>query len=177
MNIRTFVAILSRNPQYDFPKMRGGGSKAVWNFSEVSSVLEMPSVPKGGEGYRFIVRLHKLEREREAPSIHSSHPPISSSSTWYLWLKREYVVWWLEVFYESSPTSSEARYQGDRFIVRLHKEREEGRLPAFILFSPNSSSFSPSTFYPWVVEHRRCFDLIRGQLSGTFCVANCKLKL
>ena len=24
MNIRTFVAILSRNPQYDFPKMRGG---------------------------------------------------------------------------------------------------------------------------------------------------------
>ena len=24
MNIRTFVAILSRNPQYNFPKMRGG---------------------------------------------------------------------------------------------------------------------------------------------------------
>ena len=24
MNIRTFVAILSRNPQHDFPKMRGG---------------------------------------------------------------------------------------------------------------------------------------------------------
>ena len=47
MNIRTFVAILSRNPQYDFPKMRGGGSKAVWNFSENSSVLETPSVPKG----------------------------------------------------------------------------------------------------------------------------------
>ena len=44
MNIRTFVAILSRNPQYDFPKMRGG-SKAVWNFSENSSVLETPSVP------------------------------------------------------------------------------------------------------------------------------------
>ena len=47
MNIRTFVAILSRNPQYDFPKMRGGrGSKAVWNFSENSSVLVGPSVPK-----------------------------------------------------------------------------------------------------------------------------------
>ena len=46
MNIRTFVAILSRNPQHDFPKMRGGGSKAVWNFSEVSSVLVCPSVPK-----------------------------------------------------------------------------------------------------------------------------------
>ena len=43
---RTFVAILSRNPQYDFPKMRWGGSKAVWNFSENSSVLETPSVPK-----------------------------------------------------------------------------------------------------------------------------------
>ena len=30
MNIRTFVAklqFLSRNPQYDFPKMRGGGGK------------------------------------------------------------------------------------------------------------------------------------------------------
>ena len=27
MNIRTFVAILSRNPQYNFPKMRGGGAK------------------------------------------------------------------------------------------------------------------------------------------------------
>ena len=45
MNIRIFVAILSQNPQYDFPKMRGGGSKAVWNFSENSSVLETPSVP------------------------------------------------------------------------------------------------------------------------------------
>ena len=32
MNIRTFVAILSRNLQYDFPKMRGGGSKAVWKI-------------------------------------------------------------------------------------------------------------------------------------------------
>ena len=85
--------------------------------------LVVHSRGKGGEDYRFIVRLHKLEREREAPSIHSSHPPISSSSTWYLWLKREYVVWWLEVFYESSLSSSEARYQGDRFIVRLHKER------------------------------------------------------
>ena len=28
-----------KNPQYDFPKMRGGGVKAVWNFSENSSVL------------------------------------------------------------------------------------------------------------------------------------------
>ena len=45
MNICTFVTILSRNPQYDFPKMRGG-SKAFWNFSENSSVLETPSFPK-----------------------------------------------------------------------------------------------------------------------------------
>ena len=27
--------------------MRGGGSKAVWNFSENSSILVGPSVPKG----------------------------------------------------------------------------------------------------------------------------------
>ena len=39
MNIRTFVAILSRNPRFYFLKMRGG-SKAVWNFSENSSDLE-----------------------------------------------------------------------------------------------------------------------------------------
>ena len=33
MNIRTFVAILSRNPQYDFPKMRGeGGVKGRLEF-------------------------------------------------------------------------------------------------------------------------------------------------
>ena len=34
-----------KNPQHDFPKMRGGGSKAVWNFSENSSVLERGSFP------------------------------------------------------------------------------------------------------------------------------------
>ena len=49
MNIRTFVTILSQNPQYDFPKMRGG-VKAVWNFSENSSVLVTPSVPKSDAG-------------------------------------------------------------------------------------------------------------------------------
>ena len=48
MNIRTFVAILSRNPQYNFPKMRGG-SKAVWNFSKNSSVLEGVGFPKSYE--------------------------------------------------------------------------------------------------------------------------------
>ena len=40
-----------KNLQYNFPKMRGGGgvkafdSKAVWNFSENSSVLEMWGIP------------------------------------------------------------------------------------------------------------------------------------
>ena len=49
MNIRTFAAILSRNPQYNFPKMRGGGggggAKAGWNFSENSSDLVMRGIP------------------------------------------------------------------------------------------------------------------------------------
>ena len=31
--------------QHNFPKMRGGGSKAVWNFSENSSDLVEPSFP------------------------------------------------------------------------------------------------------------------------------------
>ena len=36
-----------KKAQHDFPKMRGdgGGSKAVWNFSENSSVLEGECVP------------------------------------------------------------------------------------------------------------------------------------
>ena len=34
-----------KKAQHDFPKMRGGGSKAVWNFSKNSSVLEEPSFP------------------------------------------------------------------------------------------------------------------------------------
>ena len=46
MNIRTFVAFLSQNLQYNFPKTRGGGSKAIWNFSEKTSVLVFPFVPK-----------------------------------------------------------------------------------------------------------------------------------
>ena len=43
-----------KNLQYDFPKMRGGGSKAVWNFSENSSVLVGGGFPNRGEcpGYR-----------------------------------------------------------------------------------------------------------------------------
>ena len=34
-----------KKAQHDFPKMRGGGLKAVWNFSKNSSLLEMPSFP------------------------------------------------------------------------------------------------------------------------------------
>ena len=48
MNIRTFVAFLSENLQYNFPKTRGGGgSKAIWNFSEKTSVLVFSFVPYG----------------------------------------------------------------------------------------------------------------------------------
>ena len=36
-----------KKAQHDFPKMRGGGSKAVWNFSKNSSVLVEPSFPYG----------------------------------------------------------------------------------------------------------------------------------
>ena len=39
-----FVASL-KNLQYNFPKMRGGGPKAVWNFSENSFILEGKVVP------------------------------------------------------------------------------------------------------------------------------------
>ena len=44
----SFVASL-KNLQHNFPKMRGG-SKAVWNFSENSSVLEEVGIPKSQVG-------------------------------------------------------------------------------------------------------------------------------
>ena len=37
-----------KKAQHDFPKMRGGGAKAVWNFSKNSSVLEEVGFPKRG---------------------------------------------------------------------------------------------------------------------------------
>ena len=43
---RYFGHEFRKNLQYDFPKMRGGGSKAVWNFSENSSVLDVLGFPK-----------------------------------------------------------------------------------------------------------------------------------
>ena len=49
---------LMKNPQHDFPKMRGGGLKAVWNFSENSSVLERGSFPNlGGESLPLTWRI------------------------------------------------------------------------------------------------------------------------
>ena len=42
----TSVMNFRKNLQHNFPKMRGG-SKAVWNFSENSSVLEGECVPYG----------------------------------------------------------------------------------------------------------------------------------
>ena len=43
----TMVMNFGKNLQYNFPKM-GGGSKAVWNFSENSSVLVLFGIPSGG---------------------------------------------------------------------------------------------------------------------------------
>ena len=42
----TLVMNSGKNLQFDFPKMRGGGSKAVWIFSKNSSVLVGQPVPK-----------------------------------------------------------------------------------------------------------------------------------
>ena len=39
-----------KNLQYNFPKTRGGGAKAIWNFSEKTSVLVFPIVPYTGVG-------------------------------------------------------------------------------------------------------------------------------
>ena len=43
----TSIMNFGKNLQHDFPKskIRGGGSKAVWNFSENSSVLEGVGFP------------------------------------------------------------------------------------------------------------------------------------
>ena len=57
LTITTFLPLYStsamnfrENPQYDFPKIRGVvGSKAVWNFSENSSVLVCVDVPINGD--------------------------------------------------------------------------------------------------------------------------------
>ena len=38
MNIRAFVAILSRNPQYNFPKMRGRGQRLFGTFPKIHPI-------------------------------------------------------------------------------------------------------------------------------------------
>ena len=43
---RGLFRLCLKNLQQNFPKMRGEGSKAVWNFSENSSVLEVRGIPK-----------------------------------------------------------------------------------------------------------------------------------
>ena len=45
----TSVMNFGKNPQHDFPKMRGG-STAVWSFSENSSVFERTGFPKSTYG-------------------------------------------------------------------------------------------------------------------------------
>ena len=59
MNIRTFVTILSRKAQCNFPKMRGG-SKAVWNFSENSSDLLTLPVPQTNVSCGLSIVSHKF---------------------------------------------------------------------------------------------------------------------
>ena len=63
-----------KNPQYDFPKMRGGGSKAVWNFSENSSVLV-------GGGFPYLWRIEQLwysgkEQNRELTLLFEPKNPL-----------------------------------------------------------------------------------------------------
>ena len=45
-----------KKAQHDFPKMRGGGSKAVWNFSKNSSVLVEPSFPYSSIPSQFVTQ-------------------------------------------------------------------------------------------------------------------------
>ena len=58
----TSVMNFGKNPQHDddFPKMRGGGSTAVWNFSENSSVFGGLSFPKLNS--KFVFFADKVKR-------------------------------------------------------------------------------------------------------------------
>ena len=52
-----------KNPQHDFPKMRGeGGSTAVWNSSENSSNLEGTGFPKGGAAFAGAFKILTLSK-------------------------------------------------------------------------------------------------------------------
>ena len=43
-----------KKAQHDFPKMRGGGPKAVWNFSKNSSVLVAVGFPYLEQHFRCL---------------------------------------------------------------------------------------------------------------------------
>ena len=48
--------------QYDFPKIRGGGSKAVWNFPKNSSVLDVSGIPKRSSYNHQNHRIHQTHQ-------------------------------------------------------------------------------------------------------------------
>ena len=56
MNIRTFVVILSRNPQYDFPKMSGGGQRPFGNFPKIHQFWRRhPSLKGPSKGFATLI--------------------------------------------------------------------------------------------------------------------------
>ncbi len=65
-----------KNLQHDFPKMMGGGSKAVWNFSENSSVLVRTCFPKA---YTFSAMEQLQQQNIHLASL--SYPYYSVQST------------------------------------------------------------------------------------------------
>ena len=44
--VKGCLEFFQKKLQFDFPENEGGGSKAVWNFSENSSILVSSPVPK-----------------------------------------------------------------------------------------------------------------------------------
>ena len=75
-----------KKAQHDFPKMRGrGGSKAVWNFSENSSVLVTPSVPYresvGVKIWDLGNKLCQREEKKKEKTIVRSDPDWSDNYT------------------------------------------------------------------------------------------------
>ena len=59
----TSVMNFRKKLQYSFPKNEGGGSMAVWNFSENSSVLEGECVPNLNVqiGLQHVFEVRELE--------------------------------------------------------------------------------------------------------------------
>ena len=85
--------------------MRGGGSKAVWNFSENSSVLEVRGIPKHCEfiylTFGFFA-LHCLHNDSIVTLLTSKPPGVFlffSSPSWFVVLSTKL---WFEI-YEMAP--------------------------------------------------------------------------